>query len=428
MDYVVGTLPGWWLGEQDGRPKKPYVSPERWDEELRGAGFNGIESICFDQKPPYQQNATIIARATEMRMVPLPQARQVTILAPSSTLTPLVKTLEEYLQRKSFEVNICSLQTVALPPQDIISVYELEYPFFHDISEQDFRDFIRFISKIGDRRLLWLTRPTQMHATDPRYSIAVGLARTIRSELNIPFGVLELDSLGHSAWEATQKVLEKLCINADREEETDPDYEFSFSSHIIYVSRFDRISVAEEIAKLGTQGDQRHLQIEKNGVLESLRWSVSASDTPLGPNEVEVDVRASGMNNRDVFVAMGIVEGNDFGYESAGVVHQVGIDVHDLEAGDAVMVLSEGSLCSRLRTSSRSCIKMPSTLTFEEAATMPSIYATVIRGLVDVGRLTKGQVSSLRIRPLWPRVLCCLTVLFPSGRRSWSRRQREELA
>ncbi|KAL4916115.1 hypothetical protein BDW62DRAFT_218861 [Aspergillus aurantiobrunneus] len=389
VDYIMGLLPGWWLGEHDGRPKKPYVSPERWDEELRRSGFDGIESVCFDQEPPYLQNATMLARATET--TPRPPASRVTILGPANGPIPSARALEEYLQREGVEVDVCSLDTVPPPHQDIISVYELEAPFFHEIGEQDFRDFVRFISTIGDRRLLWLTRPAQMSAADPRYSLVVGLARTVRSELNIAFGVLELDALDECAWEATRKVLEKLRIGADEGEETDQDYEFALSNQMIHVSRLAGLSVTGEVAGIGVQGEQRHLQIGKKGVLESLRWSASTEDAPLGPNEVEVDVRVAGMNYRDVFVAMGIVEGDDFGYECAGVVHKVGGDVHDLKAGDSVMVLSEQSLCSRLRASSHSCIKMPATLTFEEAATMPSIYATVIRGLLDIGRLAKGQ-------------------------------------
>lgn len=31
---LVGSLPGWWLGEEDGRHDGPTVSVERWHEEL----------------------------------------------------------------------------------------------------------------------------------------------------------------------------------------------------------------------------------------------------------------------------------------------------------------------------------------------------------------------------------------------------------
>ena len=38
------------------------------------------------------------------------------------------------------------------------------------------------------------------------------------------------------------------------------------------------------------------------------------------------------------------------------------------------------------------CAKMPDSLSFDEAATIPLVYATVIAGLMDSAKLTKGQV------------------------------------
>lgn len=102
---------------------------------------------------------------------------------------------------------------------------------------------------------------------------------------------------------------------------------------------------------------------------------------------------------QDVLIAMGIVdgrdeEGNSLGCECAGVIRKVGSNVRHLKEGDRVMVFSAGSFCTRMRTPSRLATKIPDSLTFEDAATMPCVYTTVLRSLIDIGRLTKGQVSS----------------------------------
>lgn len=39
------------------------------------------------------------------------------------------------------------------------------------------------------------------------------------------------------------------------------------------------------------------------------------------------------------------------------------------------------------------CTRIPNELTFDEAASMLIPYVTAIHGLVNVGRLEKGQVS-----------------------------------
>jgi hypothetical protein len=47
---IVHDLPGWWLGVDDQRTTRPYVAPERWDEELRKTGFMLIISKQFLSK------------------------------------------------------------------------------------------------------------------------------------------------------------------------------------------------------------------------------------------------------------------------------------------------------------------------------------------------------------------------------------------
>ncbi|KAL3456282.1 S-adenosyl-L-methionine-dependent methyltransferase [Aspergillus heterothallicus] len=60
--FVMGTLPGWWLGADDGRPDAPFVSPERWDQELRAVGFTGNESLSYDFTTPARNSFTMLTR------------------------------------------------------------------------------------------------------------------------------------------------------------------------------------------------------------------------------------------------------------------------------------------------------------------------------------------------------------------------------
>ena len=94
---------------------------------------------------------------------------------------------------------------------------------------------------------------------------------------------------------------------------------------------------------------------------------------------------------------MGIVDGNKaesdgLGCESAGIVAQVGPDVKNLKIGDRVAVFSGNSYSTTLTTSSKLCVKMTDGLTFEEAATMPCVYGTVIYSLLEIAKLEQDQV------------------------------------
>jgi NADPH:quinone reductase-like Zn-dependent oxidoreductase len=101
---------------------------------------------------------------------------------------------------------------------------------------------------------------------------------------------------------------------------------------------------------------------------------------------------------QDVLVSMGMVDGDSvdgkgLGCECSGVIKSVGPDVQDLAVGDRVCVAGPDTYTTILRTTSDHCAKMPDTLSFSDAATMPCVYTTVTYGLLDLAHLEAGQVS-----------------------------------
>ena len=91
---------------------------------------------------------------------------------------------------------------------------------------------------------------------------------------------------------------------------------------------------------------------------------------------------------------MGVVEGtkDGIGLEAAGIIRSVGSEVTDLKVGDRVIMFEHGCFSTRLAISAKLCARIPETLTYEEAATLPCVYSTVIHSLLTIGRLEKGQV------------------------------------
>ncbi|KAL8761091.1 MAG: hypothetical protein Q9184_002760 [Pyrenodesmia sp. 2 TL-2023] len=45
---TVGTLPGWWIGAESGRPWEPLLNLQQWDSQLRKAAFAGIDTVTPD--------------------------------------------------------------------------------------------------------------------------------------------------------------------------------------------------------------------------------------------------------------------------------------------------------------------------------------------------------------------------------------------
>lgn len=74
---------------------------------------------------------------------------------------------------------------------------------------------------------------------------------------------------------------------------------------------------------------------------------------------------------------------------------RVGPEAKDLAVGDRVMCLGAGSLSSHLVTPETLCERIPDSLSFEDAATIPAAFCTAMAGLYSVGNLQPGQVSWL---------------------------------
>ena len=88
---------------------------------------------------------------------------------------------------------------------------------------------------------------------------------------------------------------------------------------------------------------------------------------------------------------MGVIDDSNLGLELAGTVLEVGDAVVDVKSGDRVMGISRHCIASEVICRDEMCTQIPSGLAFEQAATMPVVYATAIYALGDIGRLSQGQ-------------------------------------
>ena len=134
--------------------------------------------------------------------------------------------------------------------------------------------------------------------------------------------------------------------------------------------------------------------VEKPGSLESV-LSQPANRVAPGPGKVEISVRATGLNFRDVLGALGAYPGDPgpLGGEASGVVTKLGAGVTGLAVGDRVVTLLADTGCFRTHAVSdaRFVAKLPDTLGFDAAATLPVAYATAAHGLEKLAKLQRGE-------------------------------------
>lgn len=146
-------------------------------------------------------------------------------------------------------------------------------------------------------------------------------------------------------------------------------------------------------------GDTIKLGFEFPGQLRNLRWELHAATAPA-PDEVEVDIHATGLNFRDVMYALGMLSdeaiengfaGPSLGLEFSGVVRRVGTEVDTYQPGDRVVGFGPSSFSNRMLTKVSAISHMPRNMSFEAAATIPSTFFTVYYAFEHLARLAPGE-------------------------------------
>ncbi|MFI7158329.1 type I polyketide synthase [Micromonospora chalcea] len=135
------------------------------------------------------------------------------------------------------------------------------------------------------------------------------------------------------------------------------------------------------------------LDVTEKGTLENLALlpgPEGGGELPAG--HVLVGMRASGLNFRDVVLALGMVPDQEvLGNEGAGVVLGVGPGVADLAPGDRVMGIFSGSFASAAVTDRRLVTRIPDGWSYTDAAAVPVVFLTAWYGLVELARLRAGE-------------------------------------
>ena len=284
INYVMGVLPGWWIGANDFRATEPYVTPQRWEQELKCSGFEGINAVAYDG----QLNNNIIAMPARE-----PRTKRLTALCKSES-GKHVQELLKLLRENSYELDYCTLEQTPKPGQDIISLLDIGKPFLYSATANEFEGFKNFVTRIDGSGVLWVTGAAQIRCHDPNYSLILGMARTIRNELLMDFGTLELEKFDLDGWKATANVLHEFGHRV-RDSDHDPVLEYAYSDGKVQVGRYHWISVSKELLDSKHASNPRKLEIGRPGILHTLTWK-QEEPMDLKSDWVEVETRAVGLN------------------------------------------------------------------------------------------------------------------------------------
>ncbi|KAL9079243.1 MAG: hypothetical protein Q9157_001861 [Trypethelium eluteriae] len=277
--YVFGNFSGWWLREVDDRKYEPYVMVDRWDRELKAAGFSGVDTAVYDAEEPFQYCAAIVAQPKLERSSSGDESVTVLCDEPEGGVA---SRLTKDLRRAGLTVTTVRFGETVPVDQDILSTLDLESHFFENVSEKRFLAFQNLLRHHKDQKLLWLMPLTQVDCQDPRSAQTIGTLRVARAELAIPANTLEIDVAETDFSQLVMKVFEKVRTREDTEKIA-PDREYAVADGVIKIGRYQPFSLEEEIGQRALL-DVHHakvLGIGKPGLLDTLKWVQRSSPTAL---------------------------------------------------------------------------------------------------------------------------------------------------
>ena len=135
------------------------------------------------------------------------------------------------------------------------------------------------------------------------------------------------------------------------------------------------------------------------GQLRQLAWR----PRPLpdaSADEVEIRVKATGLNFRDVMYTLGLLSdeaiengfaGPTLGLEFSGVIEAVGSNVTHVTPGQAVVGFGPASFSDRVIASQHAVAPLPEGISFAAAATIPTTFFTVYYALKHLARVEPGE-------------------------------------
>ncbi|SMQ56221.1 unnamed protein product [Zymoseptoria tritici ST99CH_3D7] len=410
---AFGQLAGWWLGVEPMRQWGPLVTPAEWDSLFKASGYTGVDlELASSQDPVLHTGSVLVSRYEGPTATRQSDWRDIVLVSPRGQLSDVAKALQSELQRHlrvstPLIATVGELKDTDLTGKLCISVAELEDPVLASLTAEEYEGVNTMLTVC--KGLLWITGDQEQH---PEFGMALGLLRTLRWERDLD--EVNLITLSIADPRPSLQIILGMVIKLTKEQFS-PSLpaqryhgEYVLKDGRFLTSRLHTADAADDflagkfskpkpvMMPLRDAGRPIKLSTASPGRLDTLEWVTDpAYDEPLAEKTVEIEIKAAPLNFRDVMIAMGEHMAYSMGCEAAGIVSRIGSDVTDFKIGDRVVYIVDFGAMGGFHTYGRSessvVAKIPNEMSFEEAAGLPVVWTTVLYGLRDVGRLTKGE-------------------------------------
>jgi NADPH:quinone reductase-like Zn-dependent oxidoreductase/thioesterase domain-containing protein/acyl carrier protein len=210
--------------------------------------------------------------------------------------------------------------------------------------------------------------------------------------------LIDLDQQSSALESASIAALAAELLSDDQEGEAAVRHGKRFAARLI---RDPSIAPANGIDDAGAKslivpsGRPFQLRIAQAGSLDALRY-VPVEREPPDAGQVEIEIRAAGLNFSDVLKALGLYPGIrdaivPLGIEASGVVTAVGEGVTRFKIRDEVFGVVPYAFASHARSAEYALVHKPMSIGHDEACTIPITFLTAYYALVQLAHLQPNE-------------------------------------
>ncbi|KIL88674.1 polyketide synthase [Fusarium avenaceum] len=410
-----------------GHTDEPLISISQWNTCLKDHGFSGLDPTFSqgDNGLSALMMTRLLSSATENTTSSTEQVAEKKLEASlllgyseSVDQIALTQVLSQALKQRGVNCMVENLSSSGEQAPVTIVIDSVEHPLLLSPSPETFQQIKELLLRGGD--VLWLS----LQASDASGSkaafkkMASGMARVLRRE-NPSLRLITVD-VQDPMQPFTEQVQSVVRLISDVTMLSFWSPEGTASMENEYVIRDGKLLIPRVLPDehLSTHIDSRvnpqhnmssdapllpcsyldqnrpiKFDIRVPGLLKTIRFvDNDEMSNPLGPDEVQIEARAYGVNFKDVLIALGqMPPATQMTGEIAGVITAVGSNVSSHKIGDRVTSLFVTQLGNQVRVKSSNVVTIPDSISFTDAASIPLIFVTAWYCLHQVARLEKGQ-------------------------------------
>ena len=400
---MFGFLPSMLPRQTASNNDEVVLSEKDWPRMLSEIGYS--QDLSFPNSVDKSKQAARFLTALPAKST-TPKYPNALIIGNGNDLSVSTRLLLQQLFALNISVGIASFEE-AEPRSDQVCIVlsEPKKGILTETSEKEWGALKNVLLRSGG--VFWVTRGATVSSMDPTSNMISGLVRTVRSENGgIPMLTLDLDSETVLDEDKTADIIMSLFQRHFRvgTEPKDIEPEYAEKNGILMIPRLVEDKEITKFVSISTDGPKPELQpfrqpgrplrmhVGTPGLLDSMYFvDDDRFEEDLPSDWVQMEIKASGINFKDVMMALGQITVKNLGLEASGVVTALGKNVTHLKTGDRVLSYGIGLLSTDHRGPQQTFHKLPNHVSFETAASLPITYATAYYSIHYISRLQKGE-------------------------------------